>query len=51
MLESNIFESSQKLVDDIESLKYGVSITDECISWETTEGLLLSAHEKLDAAK
>jgi phospho-2-dehydro-3-deoxyheptonate aldolase len=27
-------------------LKYGVSITDECISWETTEELLLSAHAK-----
>ncbi len=32
---------------DLSSLKYGVSITDECISWETTERLLLSAAEKL----
>jgi 3-deoxy-7-phosphoheptulonate synthase len=28
-------------------MKYGVSITDECISWDTTEELILSAHEQL----
>ena len=47
MLESNIGEGNQKLTDDLSALKYGVSITDECISWETTENLLLSAHEQL----
>jgi len=47
MLESNLFEGNQKFNDDLSSLKYGVSITDECISWETTENLLLSAAEKL----
>ena len=47
MLESNLFEGNQKFSGDISSLKYGVSITDECISWETTERLLLSAAEKL----
>lgn len=47
MLESNLFEGNQKFSSDLSSLKYGVSITDECISWETTENLLLSATEKL----
>ena len=47
MLESNLFEGNQKYSGDLSALKYGVSITDECISWETTEYLLLSAAEKL----
>jgi 3-deoxy-7-phosphoheptulonate synthase len=47
MLESNLFEGNQKYSSDPEKMAYGVSITDECISWETTEELLLTAHEKL----
>lgn len=47
MLESNLFEGNQKFAGDISSLRYGVSITDECISLEKTEELLISAHEKL----
>ena len=47
MLESNLYEGSQKFSGDPCSLTYGVSITDECISLETTERLLLSANEKL----
>ena len=47
MLESNLHEGNQKFNGDLAALKYGVSITDECISWETTENLLLSAAEKL----
>ena len=47
MLESNLHEGNQKYTGDVSKLKYGVSITDECISWETTENLLLSATEKL----
>jgi len=47
MLESNLHEGNQKYSGDFSKLKYGVSITDECISWETTENLLLSATEKL----
>ena len=47
MLESNLNEGSQKYNGDRSALKYGVSITDECISWETTEKLLLWADEKL----
>jgi len=47
MLESNLQEGNQAFCSDASPLKYGVSITDECISWETTEQLLLWAHERL----
>ncbi|MEJ2169906.1 MAG: hypothetical protein P8X90_30760 [Desulfobacterales bacterium] len=47
MLESNLFEGNQKFRGDLAALRYGVSITDECISWETTAHLLLTAAEKL----
>jgi 3-deoxy-7-phosphoheptulonate synthase len=47
MLESNLFEGSQKCPGDGCSLRYGVSITDECISWETTRELILCAHGRL----
>lgn len=47
MLESNLNEGNQKITGDLHSLKYGVSVTDACISWEMTEQLLLSAHKQL----
>ena len=47
MLESNLHEGNQKSNADDALLKYGVSITDECISWETTENLLKYAEKKL----
>jgi len=47
MLESNLFEGNQPFCPALADLNYGVSITDECISWETTEQLILSAHETL----
>ncbi|MDN3516022.1 3-deoxy-7-phosphoheptulonate synthase [Aquisalimonas lutea] len=37
MVESNIGWGNQKLTDDVSELAYGVSITDACIDWETTE--------------
>lgn len=39
MIESHINEGNQP-VGPLESLKYGVSITDSCIGWEDTENLL-----------
>ncbi len=44
MLESYLNSGSQTINFP---LSYGVSITDPCISWETTEELILSAHSKL----
>ncbi|MBT5318884.1 MAG: 3-deoxy-7-phosphoheptulonate synthase, partial [Chloroflexi bacterium] len=44
MLESHLNPGAQKLVNGLEGLEYGVSITDACIDWGTTEELLLEAH-------
>jgi 3-deoxy-7-phosphoheptulonate synthase len=40
MLESNLEEGNQPIPDDLDDLKYGVSVTDACIDWVTTETLL-----------
>jgi len=47
MLESNLEEGRQDIPENVQNLRYGVSITDACISWKTTEQLVLSAHEQL----
>jgi len=47
MLESHLNEGNQPVQKDRSKLKYGVSITDACINWVTTEELLLSAHQRL----
>lgn len=40
MLESNLEAGNQSIPDDLADLKPGVSITDACIDWSTTEALL-----------
>ncbi len=47
MIESNIEHGKQKLRSGAKSLKYGVSITDACIDWHTTEKLCLRLHSNL----
>ena len=47
MLESNIHAGSQSIPADLEQLKYGVSVTDACIDWATTEKLLRDVRTKL----
>ena len=47
MLESNLNAGNQKNTGDLQTMQYGVSITDACIDWESTEQLILSAHEQL----
>jgi 3-deoxy-7-phosphoheptulonate synthase len=47
MLESHLNPGAQKLVNGLEGLEYGVSITDACIDWATTEELLLEAQAAL----
>ena len=49
MLESNLHEGNQPLGNNPASLRYGVSITDECIGWDQTEELLREAHARLGA--
>lgn len=50
MLESNLKEGRQDNSGDLSTLQYGQSITDECISWDTTEELILAAHEALSGS-
>jgi 3-deoxy-7-phosphoheptulonate synthase len=47
MLESNLHAGCQKLSSRSSRLRYGVSITDACINWETTKGLLAYAFNRL----
>ncbi|CBV42914.1 3-deoxy-7-phosphoheptulonate synthase [Halomonas elongata] len=49
MVESNINWGNQKIPEDIDQLAYGVSITDACIDWETTEKSFKEMNEKLTA--
>ena len=47
MIESYLHEGNQPLPENLDDLKYGVSITDACLNWEATERILRSAHETL----
>lgn len=47
MIESHLHAGSQPLKHGSEGLEYGVSITDACIDWPTTEVALRSAHQRL----
>jgi 3-deoxy-7-phosphoheptulonate synthase len=47
MLESNINAGNQPIPADLSQLKYGVSVTDACIDWTSTEKLLRDARQKL----
>ncbi|WP_231757468.1 3-deoxy-7-phosphoheptulonate synthase [Microbulbifer elongatus] len=47
MVESNLKAGNQKINKDRSKMEYGVSVTDKCIDWETTESLLLSMAEQL----
>lgn len=40
MIESNLFEGNQAIPDNMDNLSYGVSITDGCVGWESTEEML-----------
>ncbi|MBC8018741.1 MAG: 3-deoxy-7-phosphoheptulonate synthase [Verrucomicrobia bacterium] len=51
MIESNLEAGSQKIASDLNQLKYGVSITDACLDWTTTENILLAAHTRLQKRK
>jgi 3-deoxy-7-phosphoheptulonate synthase len=47
MLESNINAGNQKLSSNLDDMEYGVSVTDACIDWETTENTLVAMADKL----
>ncbi|MDP0332963.1 3-deoxy-7-phosphoheptulonate synthase [Glaesserella parasuis] len=47
MIESHLFAGNQSSEQPFEQMKYGVSITDACIDWQTTETLLTDFAETL----
>jgi 3-deoxy-7-phosphoheptulonate synthase len=47
MIESNLHEGKQPIPADLSQLKYGVSITDACVGWDTTERMLQNAYKAL----
>jgi 3-deoxy-7-phosphoheptulonate synthase len=49
MLESNLEAGSQPIPEDRSRLRYGVSVTDPCIDWQSTEELLRRARRDLAA--
>jgi 3-deoxy-7-phosphoheptulonate synthase len=47
MIESNLFAGNQPFPQPLDKLRYGVSITDACIDWATTESLVREIHAAL----
>ncbi len=47
MLESNLKKGTQSFPRSPDELEYGVSITDACIDWETTESAMREAYKVL----
>lgn len=47
MIESNINAGNQSIPADLTQLKYGVSVTDGCINWDTTAESLRSLRDKV----
>ncbi|HZV81115.1 MAG TPA: 3-deoxy-7-phosphoheptulonate synthase, partial [Geobacteraceae bacterium] len=47
MIESYLESGNQSIPTDHSKLKYGVSITDKCIDWATTERILRESHARL----
>jgi 3-deoxy-7-phosphoheptulonate synthase len=48
MLESHLKSGNQKIKEDLSQLEYGVSITDACIDWQTTEDVLIKTAHQLN---
>ncbi len=52
MIESNIHAGNQSIPANLDDLDYGVSVTDGCIDWETTEQCLRQLRDRVkDALK
>jgi 3-deoxy-7-phosphoheptulonate synthase len=47
MVESNLEEGNQPIPADRRQLRYGVSVTDACVGWETTERMLRHAYAQM----
>jgi 3-deoxy-7-phosphoheptulonate synthase len=47
MIESNIGAGNQKVPENLADLEYGVSITDACVDWATTEVMLRELRDSI----
>jgi 3-deoxy-7-phosphoheptulonate synthase len=47
MVESNLEEGTQPIPADRRQLRYGVSVTDACVGWQTTERMLRHAYMQM----
>ena len=47
MVESHLHEGNQPFPKPVADLQYGISITDACLNWETTERMLRWGHGQL----
>ncbi|MBP9805215.1 MAG: 3-deoxy-7-phosphoheptulonate synthase [Candidatus Accumulibacter sp.] len=43
MIESNLVAGNQAIPEDLTQLRYGCSVTDACVDWETTEKMIRDA--------
>lgn len=50
MLESHLHEGNQSSEQPRDQMRYGVSVTDACINWESTESLLRQMYRDLGPA-
>ncbi len=50
MLESHLNEGRQSSEQPVEKMKYGVSVTDACMDWQTTENILRQCATDLSGA-
>tara|TARA_B110000305_G_scaffold239975_1_gene309213 strand:+ start:1121 stop:2206 length:1086 start_codon:yes stop_codon:yes gene_type:complete len=49
MVESNLEWGKQSIPENLADLKYGVSVTDACIDWATTETMIRALRDKVRA--
>ena len=47
MVESNLEWGNQSIPADLADLKYGVSVTDACVDWATTESMILELRDRV----
>ena len=47
MVESNLEWGNQSIPEKLSDLKYGVSVTDACVDWDTTETMIRELRDKV----
>ena len=47
MVESNLEEGNQSIPEKLTDLKYGVSVTDACVDWDTTQTMIRELRDKV----